>query len=87
MVPAGFNIFPLLRTPVPAGGYEEWRIVMKNGSRATDKVFGIFKVRSGLTTSAHIASYGDLLDESKLASDLLPQFYITLHAECGWEKS
>ena len=48
MVPAGFNIFPLLRTPVPAGGYEAWRIVMKNGSRATEKVFGIFKVGKGM---------------------------------------
>ena len=70
MVPAGFNIFPLLRTPVPAGGYEEWRIVMKNGSRATEKVFGIFKVGTGLTTRP-VASTSDLLDETKLTDQMI----------------
>ena len=66
MVPAGFNIFPLLRTPVPAGGYEAGRIVMKNGSRATEKVFAIFKVGMGM------ASTSDLLDESKLTDGRIP---------------
>ena len=68
MVPAGFNIFPLLRTPVPAGGYEAWRIVMKNGSRATEKVFAIFKVGIG----------SDLLDESKLTDQMTPLLFVEI---------
>ena len=44
-MPAGFNIFTLLRTPIPAGGSEGWRIVMKNDSIVYEKVSGIFRVR------------------------------------------
>ena len=44
VVPQDFNIFTLLGIPVPAGGPEGWRIVMKNDSVAYAKVATIFKV-------------------------------------------
>ena len=43
-VPQDFNIFTLLGIPVPEGGPEGWRIVMKNDSVAYAKVSTIFKV-------------------------------------------